>query len=103
MEDGSVEAMHEPTRQLLHRETDTLLLALEQAERRIVAISFLVAKIISVGILLILLLVLEAGVVTRLWESDFPSKSSISVLLDFGTLSKRVFARSPQTDASPRL
>jgi hypothetical protein len=50
---------------------DLVLHKLEQAEKRVVACSFLVAKIVSVVALLLTLLLLEAGMVARVWETEF--------------------------------
>jgi hypothetical protein len=45
--------------------------ALERAEKRVMAVSFLLAKLVSLGVLLAALVLLEAGVVKRIWETEF--------------------------------
>jgi hypothetical protein len=50
---------------------DTILRTLECAENRVVAASFVLAKIVSVTALLVALLLLEGGVVKRIWEAEF--------------------------------
>lgn len=54
-------------------ERDTFVTVLERAEKRVVACSFLLAKIISVVALLLSLIVLEAGAVSRIWHTEFRS------------------------------
>lgn len=50
---------------------DTVVEALERAEKRVFAISFLLTKVVSVGALLAALVLLEVGVVKRIWETEF--------------------------------
>lgn len=56
------------------RDKDNVVEALERAERRVMAVSFLLAKIVSVGALLAALVLLEAGVVKRIWATEFLSE-----------------------------
>jgi hypothetical protein len=51
-------------------EKDPILDRLERAEKRVVACSFLVAKTVSVIALLLALLLLETGVVIRVWNAE---------------------------------
>ncbi len=53
------------------RVKDELLETLERTEKRVIAMSFLLAKVISVAALLAALVLLEAGVVKRIWETEF--------------------------------
>jgi hypothetical protein len=63
-------------------EKDLILARLERAEKRVVACSFLVAKIVSVLALLLTLLLLETGVVIRVWETEFgPHSQAVEILL----------------------
>jgi hypothetical protein len=57
---------------------DLVLHKLERAEKRVVACSFLVAKVVSVVALLLTLLILEAGMVARVWETEFGHPQIVS-------------------------
>jgi hypothetical protein len=50
---------------------DGLVEIAERAERSVVAFAFLVAKVVSVIALLLALILLEAGVVVRIWKAEF--------------------------------
>ncbi len=54
-----------------HHAGDSLLTALERAEKRVFAISFLVVKVTSVSALLAALILIEFGVIRRIWETEF--------------------------------
>jgi hypothetical protein len=56
---------------------DPIVVAVERAERRVVACSFLLAKILSVVALLLCLALIEAATIKHLWESEIsvPSKA----------------------------
>jgi hypothetical protein len=54
---------------------DTILEAVERAEKRVIAISFLLAKIVSVVALLVALLLLETGVIRRILAIEFAPDS----------------------------
>ncbi len=52
------------------QEKDGVLLRLERAEKRVIAASFLLAKIVGVSALLLTLIILEAGVVISIFENE---------------------------------
>ena len=84
---------------------DTVLEALERAEKRVIAISFLLAKLVSVGALLAALVLLEAGFIKRMWETEFRTEQanaqSAPTLIEPGDLRTPTASHAP-TGPTPR-
>jgi hypothetical protein len=81
---------------------DIVLGAMERIERRVIASSFLAAKIVSVAAILAALLLLEFSAVRRIWEVEFganPSGQPASPSGEGPVYQDRVFA-SPNKEHS---
>ena len=55
---------------------DKVLDAIERAEKRVVASSFLVMKIVTIVVLVVAIILLEVGFLHQIWISEFSNRSS---------------------------
>lgn len=75
--DGMIKR-RQPRILLTERSLDHVLERLERAEKRVVAGSFLIVKIVSVVALVASLILLEAGVVRQIWKIEFNSAHALA-------------------------